>query len=224
MTLKEAAKLFIEKHKADRIDVDYIEREFGSVESYLKDEGQYDTDLASANTYIEINAFDSKSGNPEIIEWFQTEWQVTYYDLPKSERKDQRDWTLRESFDNDFNNVINYVKRLYLEEGCSDITLTRWENGNPVAEEDWTFYLNEEPWTEVPNEDVKTLIDSPTWRDLINDIASFHVEESALDDIWEEDEHGSQQYTEDAQNKYNFACDAAEKMIGQYFIRDDDDL
>ena len=82
---------------------------------------------------------------------------------------------------------------------------------------------NEEPWTEVPNEDIKTLIDSPTWRDLINDIASFYVEESALDDIWEEDEHG-RQYTEDAQNKYIFACDAAEEMIGQYFIRDEDDL
>lgn len=76
----------------------------------------------------------------------------------------------------------------------------------------------------VPNDDAKILIDSPTWRDLINDIASFHVEESALDDPWEEDEHGSQQYTEDAQNKYIFACDVAEEMIGQYFIRDEDDL
>jgi len=83
---------------------------------------------------------------------------------------------------------------------------------------------NEEPWTEVPNEDVKTLIDSPSWRGLINDIASFYVEQSALDDIWEEDEHGSQQYTEDAQNKYDFACGVAEEIIGLYLIRDDDDL
>ena len=78
MTIEEAAKEFVDKHKPDCIDVDYINRVFGSVKNYLEWEGQYDNTLASANTYIEINRFDSKSGNPEIIEWYQTEWQVGY--------------------------------------------------------------------------------------------------------------------------------------------------
>lgn len=143
MNITEAAKEFVEKHKPNRIDVDYIESQFASIENYLKDEGQYDNSLLGGNTYIEINGFDSKSGNPEIIEWYQTEWQVSYYDLPRSERTDQRDWTVRESFDNNFDEVISYIKQLHLVEEASDIILTRWENGNPVAEEDWRFYMGE---------------------------------------------------------------------------------
>tara|TARA_B100001989_G_C24501077_1_gene444945 strand:+ start:331 stop:786 length:456 start_codon:yes stop_codon:yes gene_type:complete len=101
----------------------------------------------------------------------------------------------------------------------------KWGNYSSSAPVDLSLKQDEDDTKqkEVPSDDAKILIDSPTWRDLINDIASFHVEESALDDPWEEDEHG-RQYTEDAQNKYIFACDAAEEMIGQYFIRDEDDL
>ena len=77
---------------------------------------------------------------------------------------------------------------------------------------------NEEPWTEVPNEDVKTLIDSPSWRGLVDATASFYIEgwESALGDPCEDDE--------EAQNKYDFACGVAEEIIGLYLIRDEDDL
>ena len=141
MTIEEAAKEFVDKHKPDSIDVDYINREFGSVKNYLEQKGQYDTDLASANTYIEINGFDSKSGNPEIIDWYQTEWQVTYYDLPESDRKDIRDFNLRESFDNNFDEVISHIKQLRLDKKTG-IHLTRWENGNPFEEEDWKFYID----------------------------------------------------------------------------------
>ena len=143
MKIKEAAVLFLEKHKTfkqDSLDIgkDPIENAI----ELLEENAETDYDLIDANVYFEIVGFDSISGNPEIIEWYQTEWQVSYYDLPKSERTDQRDWTIRESFDNNFDEVISYIKQLHLVEERSDITLTRWEDGNPVAEEDWKFYLN----------------------------------------------------------------------------------
>ena len=59
---------------------------------------------------------------------------------------------------------------------------------------------------EVPNEDVKTLIDSPTWRNLTHDIASILIDSPTWRD------------------KYTLACNAAEKMIGKYFVKDEDDL
>ena len=83
---------------------------------------------------------------------------------------------------------------------------------------------NEEPWTEVPNDDAKTLIDTLTWRGLIHEIATWQVEESALGSPWYVDSKGIPAYTEDAQNKYDSACDAAEEIIGMYLIRDKDDL
>jgi len=141
MTLEEAAKLFVEKHKPDSIDVDYIEREFGSVKNLLEQEGQYDNTLASANTYVEIRGFDSQSGNPEIIEWYQTEWQVGYYDLPISERTYERDWFWNDDRFNVFDEAISHIKDLLIE-NKSEIHLCRWENGNPVESEDWSFYID----------------------------------------------------------------------------------
>ena len=140
MKLKEAAKEFIEKHKADRIDVDHINRQFGSVENYLDQEGEYDTYLTGGNTYIEIDGADSASGNPEIIEWYQTEWQVGHYDLPESERTDQRDCTVNVDRFNDFDEVISHIEDLLVRHKA-DIHLTRWEDGVPEEEEDWKFYL-----------------------------------------------------------------------------------
>jgi len=77
---------------------------------------------------------------------------------------------------------------------------------------------------EVPNEDAKTLIDSPSWRGLIHAIAEWHVEESALDNPWTVDSRGIPAYTEDAHNKYDSARYAMTKIIGQYLIKDEDDL
>ena len=71
MTIEEAAKEFVEKHKPEKIDVDYIKSQFGSVKNYLTQEGIYDNTLANGNTYIEINSFNSKTWQPEIIEWYQ---------------------------------------------------------------------------------------------------------------------------------------------------------
>ena len=142
MNITEAAKEFVEKHKSNRIDVDYIEREFGSVKNLLEQEGQYDNSLLGGNTYIEIDGFDSKSGNPEIIEWYQTEWQVGYYDLPISERTYERDWFGNDDRFNIFDEAISHIKDL-LSENKSEIHLCRWENGNPVESEDWSFYIGE---------------------------------------------------------------------------------
>lgn len=141
MTIEEAAKEFVEKHKPDRIDVDYINRQFGSVKNYLEQEGQYDPYLVSANTYVEIRGFYTKSGNPEIIDWYQTEWQVGYYDLPESERRDQRDHTVNIDRFNVFEEAISQIEDL-LAQHKADIRLCRWENGNPVETEDWSFYID----------------------------------------------------------------------------------
>tara|TARA_R100000231_G_C5253928_1_gene143584 strand:- start:166 stop:672 length:507 start_codon:yes stop_codon:yes gene_type:complete len=143
MKLKEAAKEFIEKHKSDRIDVDHINRQFGSVENYLDQEGEYDTYLTGGNTYIEIDGADSKSGNPEIIEWYQTEWQVGYYDLPESERTDQRDWTVNLDRFNDFDELISHIQQL-LGQNKADISLSRMKEGEFEAIEDWKFYIAHE--------------------------------------------------------------------------------
>lgn len=139
--LRKAAKEFIEKHKADRIDVDHINRQFGSVENYLEQEGQYDTYLTGGNTYIEIDGVDSTSGNPEIIEWYQTEWQVGHWDLPHWERRGRGEWTPNLERFSDFDEAISHIQQL-LDQNKADITLSRMKEGEFEAIEDWTFYIN----------------------------------------------------------------------------------
>ncbi|MAR84474.1 MAG: hypothetical protein CMF55_06765 [Legionellales bacterium] len=141
--LKKAAKEFIEKHKADRIQVDYIERQFGSVEDYLEQEGEYDTFLVGGNTYIEIDGADTKSGHPEIIEWYQTEWQVGHYDLPHWERRGRGEWTVNLERFNDFDEAISHIQQL-LAQNKADITLSRMKEGEFEAIEDWKFYIAHE--------------------------------------------------------------------------------
>jgi len=57
---------FIDCHKTDSIDVNYIEKHFGSVESYM-------TQIANSGDdsgwYIEVSGSDTNSGNPVIVEW-----------------------------------------------------------------------------------------------------------------------------------------------------------
>jgi len=67
MEIKKAAMEFIDAHKPSRIDVDYIKLSYGSVEAYLNAESQTAGDCGER--YVEVDSFDSKSGNPIIIEW-----------------------------------------------------------------------------------------------------------------------------------------------------------
>ena len=69
MNRKEAAQRFIELHKPNRIDVDYINSGYGSVEKYLDVEGSWLG--ARGERYAEISKFDSVDGTTKIVEWFE---------------------------------------------------------------------------------------------------------------------------------------------------------
>ena len=73
MSIKQAAKEFVQAHKPSRIDVDYITKGFGSIEGYLDAEGQ---STGEGGRYVEVDSFDSKSGNPVIIEWYEESEEI----------------------------------------------------------------------------------------------------------------------------------------------------
>ena len=72
MNIKEAAQLFLEAHKTFKDgSLDIGEDPLENAVEYLKNQGQSDLHLASADTYFEISSHESVSGNPEIIDWYQ---------------------------------------------------------------------------------------------------------------------------------------------------------
>jgi len=58
---------FVAAHKPQRIDVQYMIDEWGSVANYLDAEAQPTGNLGEY--YIEINKWNSVTGNPIIIDW-----------------------------------------------------------------------------------------------------------------------------------------------------------
>ena len=74
MNITEAAQLFLEKHKTFKDDsLDVGKDPLENAVEHLRDEGQSDPHLVSADTYLEISSHESVSGNPEIIDWYQPE-------------------------------------------------------------------------------------------------------------------------------------------------------
>ena len=72
MNIKEAAQLFLEKHKTFKEDsLDIGKDPLENAVEHLRDEGQRDPHLVSADTYLEIGGYESVSGNPEIIDWYE---------------------------------------------------------------------------------------------------------------------------------------------------------
>ena len=65
-TLDEAVEAFIDAHKPDCIDVDYINLGCGSVAKYMLEKAE---PLDVGVRYIEILAHESVDGTPKIIEW-----------------------------------------------------------------------------------------------------------------------------------------------------------
>lgn len=58
---------FIEAHKPQRIDVPYMMDEYGSVANYLE---TWSTPTGNMGEYyIEVNKWNSLTGNPVLIEW-----------------------------------------------------------------------------------------------------------------------------------------------------------
>jgi hypothetical protein len=69
MELEEAADKYLIAHRPQCIDVEVIERHYGSLASYLFDEGEvYDGDHPWGR-YIEVSQFHTVSGHTEVIEW-----------------------------------------------------------------------------------------------------------------------------------------------------------
>jgi len=138
MELKEAAQRFIELHKPDRIDVDYINSGYGSVEKYLDEEvgsGLGDR----GERYVEISQFDSIDGTTKTVEWFEEMFEVGHYQLPANERLTPEDSTPQLEIDSNFvptiDNAIEKSKKYY------DVTITRWEGGEPVEDIKLEDYL-----------------------------------------------------------------------------------
>ena len=137
--LERAAREFVELHKPNKIDVDYIKSGYGSVEGYLESV----THMSDMGEYqIGIHRFDTKSGNPEILSWYADEsYQVAWYDLPFEERKTREDHTCEYMFDPDFDWSIEFAKEK-IEDGKHDVSVFSLKNGN--YQEDCTDYLGED--------------------------------------------------------------------------------
>ncbi len=138
MNVKEAVKQFISAHKPDRIDVDYIVEGYGSVEEYMEC-GAWMGDLGEYQ--LEISGFDTKSGRPEIINWFADEaFQIAWFELPYEERRQPEDhvpWTV---VDEDLVCAIRHARQ-QINKGKYDVSLVSLENGEPA--EDLCFWIDQ---------------------------------------------------------------------------------
>lgn len=140
MNVQEAAIEFVERHKPNKIDVDFIKDAYGSVENYLEADRATLEDMGEYQ--LEIRGFDTKSGNPEIIRWYAEEsFQISWYDLPSEERKTREDHTCDYCFDIDFDWSIDHAKEL-IEDGKHDVSVFSLKNG--AHEEDLKHYLEEQ--------------------------------------------------------------------------------
>jgi len=142
MSIKLAVKEFVEAHKPSRIDVEHITRGFGSVEAYLESESQQNGDCGER--YIQIDGFDSKSGNPINICWYEEAWQIGYFSKPLDERTTPSDCEPTIIFDPDFDCAIDYALAKIVEDDVYDLTVTRFDDGAPMEAVDINDYLPEE--------------------------------------------------------------------------------
>ena len=67
----------------------------------------------------------------------------------------------------------------------------------------------------------KITIPTEVWIQLYAELANWHVEESALDNPYQEDEHGNESYTEEAQDKFNHASGCVEEILGRFFEKEE---
>ena len=72
MNIKEAAQYFLESHKTFKKDqIAWGKDQLEQAIEHLENNGNSDPYLTSADTYLEIRGFDSVSGNPVIVEWYE---------------------------------------------------------------------------------------------------------------------------------------------------------
>ncbi len=67
----------------------------------------------------------------------------------------------------------------------------------------------------------KIAIPTITWVGLYASLADWHVEESAIDNPWKEDDEGNEAYTEEAQDKFNHASNCIEEILSHYFEKEE---
>jgi len=143
MNIEEAAIAFVEAHKPSKINVDWIERDYGSVAKYLEMENPNGVG-DSGSQYMEISKFDSLSGHTEIIEWYAHEaFQIAYYTVPESERRTPEDHMVEYIFDPDFDWTIGEALRLQKQRNVFDLNVTEFRDGSPHDEINLWEYTEE---------------------------------------------------------------------------------
>ena len=65
----------------------------------------------------------------------------------------------------------------------------------------------------------KITIPTEHWVEMRSVLAEWHVEESAIDNLWEKDNEGNLSYSDEAQNKFNSASDAVEEILESFFVK-----
>ena len=63
----------------------------------------------------------------------------------------------------------------------------------------------------------KLTISTEVWVAMRSVLADWHVEESAIDNPWKEDDEGNEAYTEEAQDKFNHASNCIEEILESFF-------
>jgi len=137
-SLEIAVKDFINAHKPEFIDIDFINEAYGSVAEFINSEGQPTGDLGRVTK--EIPAKHHKDNVNQTVEWYIESFQIAYYKLPSSERISQEDHTPEIFFDPDFDFAMGKAKKMVLE-GNHDLTFTRFVEGCPIDEENVHEYL-----------------------------------------------------------------------------------
>ena len=147
MSIKQAAKEFVQAHKPSRIDVDHITTEFGSIEGYLDSEGASTGDCGGR--YVEIVGFDAKSGNPIIIDWYEESWQIGYYEKCLLDRTSVNDHAPILVFERDFNTAIEFALEKLAEHDVYDLSIFRFADGAPMEKINMDDYSTNESEAEL---------------------------------------------------------------------------
>lgn len=67
----------------------------------------------------------------------------------------------------------------------------------------------------------KIKISQDTWIQLYGELSEYVLDYSSLDPIWEQDENGDEQMTEEKQDEYCEIVDSVEEILSLHFIKED---
>jgi hypothetical protein len=66
----------------------------------------------------------------------------------------------------------------------------------------------------------KIKISQDTWIQLYGELSEYVLEYSSLDPIWEQDENGDEQMTEEKQDEYCNIVGSVEEILSLHFIKE----